>query len=132
MIRAADRWRQLDPDPTAACQAAARILGELGETDLAWDYLTTPLAVQANAASGWANLRGPCGSKGTSIWPTGPMRRPSTAEPTNAQILWDRAESLQENGRPDQALPIFRQIAAGPWGPQFSGLQERAKQQVAK
>ena len=43
VIRAADRWRQLDTDPTAACQAAARILGELGETDLAWDYLTTPL-----------------------------------------------------------------------------------------
>ncbi|MHC4179507.1 MAG: hypothetical protein ACYSWU_18500, partial [Planctomycetota bacterium] len=30
VVRAADRWRQVDPDPTAACQAAARILGDLG------------------------------------------------------------------------------------------------------
>ena len=50
------------------------------------------------------------------------------AEPTNAQILWDRAELLRENGRPAQARPLFRQIAAGPWGPQFAGLQSRAKQ----
>ena len=54
------------------------------------------------------------------------------AEPTNAQVLWDRAESLQENGRADQARPLFRQLAAGPWGPQYSGLQERAKKQVEK
>ena len=47
VISAADHWRQFDPDPTAACQAAARILGELGETDLAWDYLTTPLCLTA-------------------------------------------------------------------------------------
>ncbi len=47
VIRAADDWRQIDSDPTAACQAAARILGQLGETDLAWDYLTTPLSACA-------------------------------------------------------------------------------------
>ena len=132
VIRAADRWRQLDPDPTAACQAAARIFGELGETDLAWDYLTTPLAVQANAASGWANLARTLRQQGQFDLADRAYAAAFAAEPTNAQILWDRAESLQENGRPDQALPIFRQIAAGARGPQFSGLQERAKQQVAK
>jgi tetratricopeptide (TPR) repeat protein len=128
VIRAADCWRQLDTDPTAACQAAARILGELGETDLAWDYLTTPLSAEPNEAAGWGDLARKLRQQGHVDLADRAYAAAFDAEPTNAQILWDRAESLWENGRPDQAWPLFQQIAAGPWGPQFSGLQSRAKQ----
>jgi ferric-dicitrate binding protein FerR (iron transport regulator) len=132
VIRAADRWRQLDADPMAACQAAARILGELGETDLAWDYLTTPLSVQPNEVAGWANLARTLQQQGHVDLADRAYAAAFDAEPTNAQILWDRAQSLWENGRTDQARPLFRQIAAGPWGPQFSALQSRAKPYVEK
>ncbi len=130
VIRVADRWRQLDTDPTAACQAAARILGELGETDLAWDYLTTPLAVQPNEAAGWASLARTLHEQGQIDLADRAYAAAFDAEPTNAQILWDRAELLWENGRQDQARPLFRQIAAGPWEAKFSALQIRAKQYV--
>ena len=48
VFRVADHWRQVDPDPTAACQAAARILSELGAAEMACEYLTTPLAAKRN------------------------------------------------------------------------------------
>ena len=132
VIRAADRWRQLDTDPTAACQAAARTLGELGETDLAWDYLTTPLSAQPNETAGWADSARTLRQQGQVDLADRAYAAAFDAEPTNAQILWDRAESLWESGRREQARPLFRQIAAGPWGPQFSAFQSRARQYMAK
>src|SRR6185312_10025630 len=56
VVRAADRWRALDPDATGACQSAARVLYRLGNQELAWDYLTTPLAEHSNEAGPWATL----------------------------------------------------------------------------
>jgi Flp pilus assembly protein TadD len=132
VIRAADHWRQLDSDPTAACQAAARILGEMGEIDLAWDYLTTPLCLQPNESAGWADLARTLRQEGRVDLADRAYAAAFDAEPGNAQILWDRAESLRENGKAEQARPLFRQIAAGPWGPQFSAIQSRAKQYAEK
>src|SRR5262249_46460689 len=48
MVSAADRWRALDRDGAAACQAAARILQTLDQRELAWDYLTTPVGLSPN------------------------------------------------------------------------------------
>ena len=42
VISAADRWRLLDSDPTPACYAAARALADLGASEEAWEYVTTP------------------------------------------------------------------------------------------
>ena len=132
VICAADRWRQFDPDPTTACQAAARILGELGETDLAWDYLTTPLCVAPYEASGWADLARTLRQQGQVDLADRAYAAACEADPVNAQILWDRAELLWENGRREQARPLFQKIAAGPWGPRFADLQSRARQYVGK
>ncbi len=55
-IRVADRWRVLDPEESAPCQAAARILAQLGDNELAWDYLTTPLADKPNESAPWLEL----------------------------------------------------------------------------
>ena len=131
VVRAADRWRQLDTDPTAACQAAAKILSDLGAADLAWDYLTTPLAARPNEAAPWIDLaqdapRSRVTSAGRSRLCVGVR-----AEPTNAQILWDRAQALLENGRGDEAQKLFRQIADGQWDPRFSGLQASRRQQMS-
>jgi len=127
VIGAADRWRQFDPDPTAACQAAARILGELGETDLAWDYLTTPLCLAPYEASGWADLARTLRGQGQVDLADRAYAAACEADPVNAQILWERAELLWENGLCQQARPLFQKIAAGPWGPRFADLQSRAR-----
>ena len=52
------------------------------------------------------------------------------AEPTNAQILWDRAGNLQQSGRTVQAQSLYRQIAEGDWQPRFQGLVSQAKSRV--
>jgi hypothetical protein len=44
VVRAADRWRSLDPTADKASTETAAILRILGDRDLAWDYETTPLA----------------------------------------------------------------------------------------
>ena len=53
------------------------------------------------------------------------------AEPTNAQILWDRARALLDSGRTAEARKLFRQLADGQWQPRFSGLQAQAKECAA-
>ena len=52
------------------------------------------------------------------------------AEPTNAQILWDRAENLRRIGKTVEATGLFRQIAEGTWQPRFQGLVNQARTQV--
>src|SRR5439155_437599 len=56
VIRAADRWRGVDHDPAAACQAAARIVQRLGDRELGWDYLTTPVGLKPNESGPWLEL----------------------------------------------------------------------------
>ena len=116
VIRAADRWRQLDADPTAACQAAARVLGELGETDLAWDYLTTPLSVQANQAASWTNLAQMLRQQGHVDLADRAFVAACDAEPTNAQVLWDRGIALGKRpaGPGPAAIPADRHRFLGP------------------
>jgi len=56
VVRAADRWRKLDSDITAACEAAAGVLQTLGAKELAWDYLTTSLAARTGVFDPVASL----------------------------------------------------------------------------
>src|SRR6185295_18974026 len=43
-VTTADRWRALDPEQADACSAVAAILQRLGQREVGWDYLTTPIA----------------------------------------------------------------------------------------
>jgi tetratricopeptide (TPR) repeat protein len=49
------------------------------------------------------------------------------AEPTNAQILWDRAQTLRQAGRTTEAQKLFLQLAQGDWPPSFTWLQSQAR-----
>ena len=49
------------------------------------------------------------------------------AEPTNAQILWDRAQNLHQAGEIQSARRLFRQLADGIWPPRFQGIQTQAR-----
>ena len=48
-------------------------------------------------------------------------------EPTNAEILFERANNLKNLGRTEQANQLYRQIAVGTWQPRFAGFQRQAK-----
>ncbi len=131
-VRAADRWRALDRDPASACQAVARILQRLGEPDLGWDYLTTPVGLRPNEAGPWVELAQALSHKGELTLADRAYAAAYESEPTNAQILWDRAQNLRQAGQNVEALRLMRQIAEGRWQPRFLGLQAQARSQVGQ
>ena len=51
-------------------------------------------------------------------------------ERTNAQILWDRAQNLQQAGRFDAARAVYRQLADGNWQPRFQWMAQQARWQL--
>jgi Tfp pilus assembly protein PilF len=128
VIRIADRWRSLDTDDTAACQAAARIIAKLGRKELAWDYLTTPLAMKPNEAAPWLGMAQALAQQNDVELADRSYRSAFAAEPTNAQILWDHAELLRKHGRTQESRVILRQMTEGKWQPRFNAVLQRARQ----
>jgi tetratricopeptide (TPR) repeat protein len=132
VVRAADRWRSLDPDVTQVCQQSAGCLQALGARELAWDYLTTPIGLKPNEAAPWLSLATKlCGESQLALGDRAYAAAYQT-EPTNAQILWDRAGNLVKLGQPDRARQLIRQIAEGTWQPRFQELQRRAAEQLSR
>ncbi len=130
IVRAADRWRSLDPDATTACQLAAAALQDLGATELSWEYLTTPLAMRPNEAAPWTALAESLKQQGQLELADRAYASAFQAEQTNAQILWDRSQLLQQLGRSGEADKLLRQIARGTWPRQFNWIQEQARRLV--
>jgi tetratricopeptide (TPR) repeat protein len=127
VVRAADRWRALDPDGEKACQSAGRILQTLGARDMVWDYLTTPIALRPNESGPWANLAQELSRKGDLELADRAFTAAFEAEPTNAQLLWDRAQNLRQVGKRVEARKLFRRLADGTWQPRFAWLQAQAR-----
>jgi tetratricopeptide (TPR) repeat protein len=132
VVRAADRWRMLDSEATVPCQAAARILLRLNARDLAWDYLTTPMAMKPNESGPWLDLARLLREQGDNQLADRAFALAFAAEPTNAQILWERAELLQQAGRAEEAKAVYKQLAEGQWQPRFRGVQQQAKSIMEK
>ena len=130
VLSAADRWRALDRDGAGACQAAASILRSLGERDLAWEYMTTPIGIQPNESGPWLNLAQTERGNGDFDLADRAYTAAFEAEPTNAQILWDRAQALQQSGKTAEARMLYRQIVERHWQPRFASIQAQARWQV--
>ncbi len=128
VIRAADRWRSLEPDPTQPCQMAAKILQTVGATELAWDYLTTPIGMKPNEAKPWWDLAKALAADGSLTLADRAFAQAFEAEPTNAQILWERAASLEQAGRRAEARSVYQKLAEGQWQERFRWMQNEAKQ----
>jgi tetratricopeptide (TPR) repeat protein len=132
VVRIADRWRSLDDDATGACQAAAKVLQAAGDDQLAWDYLTTPLALKPNEAVAWRDLAASLAEDQEYELADRAYTAAFEAEPTNAEILWDRIELLQEAGRQEDANRLLQQLADGDWQPRFQRLQRRAADLISQ
>ncbi|MBV9124538.1 MAG: hypothetical protein JO112_14365 [Planctomycetes bacterium] len=130
VIRAADQWRSLDRDGTAACQAAAKILQRLYARDLAWEFLTTPVGLQPNESGPWLALAQSEHQEGDFDLADRAYTAAYEAEPTNAQILWDEAQNLQQAGQAEAAQQVYRRLAEGHWQPRFNTLQAQARWQL--
>jgi tetratricopeptide (TPR) repeat protein len=130
VVRAADHWRALDRDGSSACHMAGKILRTLGDKDLSWDYLTTPVGLRPNEAGPWQELAQDLSRRGDLQLADRAYTAAFEAEPTNAQLLWDRAQNLRQAGKTVKAAQMLRRLAEGQWQPRFQGLQAQARWQL--
>jgi ferric-dicitrate binding protein FerR (iron transport regulator) len=130
VIRTADRWRALDPDGDSACRAAAEVLQVLGRRDLSWEYLTTPLGRRPNEAEPWQRLATQLVQRADHDLADQAYRAACESEPTNAELLWDRAENLMRIGKATEARALWKQIADGDWQPRFRAVQTQARSRL--
>jgi tetratricopeptide (TPR) repeat protein len=131
VVRTADRWRSLEPD-AAACRSAGHILRTLGERELVWDYLTTPVGQRPNEAGPWAELARTLCRTGDLELADRAYAAAFEAEPTDAQLLWDRAENLRQAGKTAEAQKLYRRLAEGEWQPRFNWVRTQARWQIGK
>jgi hypothetical protein len=130
VISAADRWRALDVDGTAPSLSAARILQALGREDLAWDYLTTPLAGRTDDPSAALELARTLAREGSANLADRAFRLAGEADPTNGLVVWERAQNLEQAGKPAEARQVLRHLAEGTWSVQYLELQRQARGRV--
>jgi tetratricopeptide (TPR) repeat protein len=127
IVKAADRWRALDAGSTEVCTTAASIFKTLGESELAWAYLTTPLALQPNESGPWLQVADVLRDEGAPERADQAYARAFECESTNPQILWQRAQNLLQMGRVEEARTLWRQIADGGWQERFQSLVLQAR-----
>jgi hypothetical protein len=133
VVRAADRWRHLDAEAGDLPNRVAALLRKVGGDDaraLAWDYATTPLAVKPNESGPWVSLAAAARQEGDWKLADRCHAMAFAAEPTNAQLLWDRAAYLQQQGQVAESRKLYRQLADAEWQPRFSGLKAQARAAV--
>jgi hypothetical protein len=130
VVRAADRWRALDRESGDPCQRASRILKTLGARELAWEYLTTPIGLHPGESSPWLGLAQSLSQEGELDLADLAYAAAFEAEPTNAQILWDRVQNLRQINKLGEVQQVLRQIVDGEWQPRFSWIQSQARWQL--
>lgn len=129
VVRFADRWRSLDKDSPLPCESATRILTQLGATDLAWDYRTTPLAQQSDAAA-WLGLAREAAARGDAPHADRAFAASFALNPTVPDTLWERAVNLCRPAPTPEARELFREILNGDWGANTAAWKERARAQL--
>ncbi len=107
VVRAADRWRALDPDGTAASHWAFQSLRSLGDADLAWDYLLMSIQSDANGFS-WANLAQSLVAAEDFDLAERAYAQACLADPANTALLRARADNLQRAGHPAAARDLLQ------------------------
>ena len=128
IVQAADQWRTLDDDDTAACQTAARLLGKLNSKDLAWDYLTTPLAENSGESAPWIALARSLGTDTQTDLAHMAWTQAFELESTNPEILLEHARMLQAAGRVVPAKVLLKQAVDGTWQPRFAGAVQQCRE----
>ncbi len=132
VVRVADRWRALDPETGEVCRLAADPLARLGAVDLAWDYITSPLAGEAEATIPWKERGREYHLQGQYDLAQRAYEQAFEADPTDAQILWQQAQTLIESGRHVQAQPLLERLADGEWDPKYDAICQQAQRALGR
>ncbi len=131
IVASADRWRSLDPQPAEPCRLAGAALARLGAVDLAWDYVTSPLATADQPPINWSDLASNFHQQGQYELADRAYGLAFKADPTNAEILWNRARARIESGRGSEARDLLQTLASGSWNSKYGAVQQQAKRALA-
>ena len=129
VVRAASRWCALDPaGMAAACPLVGTVLRQVGEPDLAWDYQTTPLAQATTESAQWYQIATEMAGADQTVPADRAYASAFALDPTNAQILWDRANNLAKRGAMTaKARDLYGEIVEGTWDAKYQPLKDQAK-----
>jgi tetratricopeptide (TPR) repeat protein len=141
IVTAADQWRSLDDEDGEACRLAANLLTRLGASELAWNYLVTPLAENSGESGPWMELaraavanqsEGSCGTLPGRLESADKARTAAfRCEAINPEILLEHARLMKSHGRSSAARRLLEQVTGGSWQPQFAATIEQAKLELA-
>jgi Tfp pilus assembly protein PilF len=132
VVRAADRWRALDPEGTDVYRRAGWLLKDLDRPHLAWDYLTSPIALRPNEAKPLRELAQELSAPNDLALGERAYAAAFAAEPTDADLLWQRALLLRRLGRDADANAALTQLVDGTWQPRFSDVVNQARQALGR
>ncbi|MEZ6128103.1 MAG: VIT domain-containing protein [Planctomycetaceae bacterium] len=127
IVRAADQWRSLDNDATSCCHTAARLLSKLNRKDMAWSYLTTPLAEHSGESSVWTTLAEQLTSSSEFDLADMAWAKAFEFEQTNPEILLAHAKMRLTCGRQEAARRLLKQIVDSDWQPRFDSVTQEAR-----
>lgn len=126
VIRVADQWRSLEDDPTTCCHVAARVLSKLERKDLAWSYLTTPLAERSGESTPWRSLAQSLALQQEIDLADVAYAKAFEFEQTNPEILLGHAKMLSANGRTKASRRLLNRIVDSSWQPRFDRVRQEA------
>jgi Vault protein inter-alpha-trypsin domain/FecR protein len=128
IIRATDQWRSLVDDDTTPCRLASDVLVKLNLTEIAWDYLTTPLADNSGESGPWKSLAESLVKNDSIDLADMAWTRAFEFEQTNPEILLSHARMLQQHGQRQKARRLVQKVVGGKWQPRFSKTVDQARQ----
>jgi len=106
-------------------------LRRLGETEAAWEYLTTPIADKPGESSAWLPVARVLGEFGEVDRASQAFASAFALEPTNADILWEHANFAEKHLRDTDRRELLRRIVHGDWQPRFQNTQQMARAALA-
>jgi len=116
VVRAADRWRWLDVDGSAACAAAFQGLRGLAQPDLAWDYLLMSSGADREGFA-WAGLAQSLQQEEDFDLAERAYEQACASNPGNPDLMRARADNLLRAGRAAEGRELLRQIGDVPAPP---------------
>jgi hypothetical protein len=123
----ADQWRAVDGMDVEPCDRAGSILRLAGARDLAWSYVTSPAVLQRGSAADWLELALRQHGQEDYDLAERAFVVAASLEPSNAEIIWERALNHRAVGRRDAARTLLRQLDKGTWAEKYREFQLRAR-----
>ena len=118
------KWK----DPAARKDGGA--LGTFKKGDMMPELETSILAMKPGESSPWVSLAWSLRQEGNWRLADKCYEMAFAAEPTDAQLLWDRAQHLEQQAQISEGRALKKRLADSEWQPRFAGLKAQARQAI--